>query len=231
MKSLFGIGQKYALIVLNNSQPISESNVLEQLWKHSTVKMCADGGANRIKMLNKSMIPDFIVGDFDSILPETISHYKNAGKTQFKKIINEETADVEKCIQFVRDSVKTCKSCILYGFSGGLIDKELNCFHLVRKYVDEVDVMMFSERSFAVLLKPGINEFKFKLSEVGPRCGILPLFCTVSCNSKGLQWDLRGEKMEFGKFISVSNRFDPDEDGKVVIETDNYAFFTSQIQR
>ena len=61
------------LIILN--QPICTKNnsIFNRLWNMSSIRVCADGGANRLFDLsldqtnNKKLIPDLIVGDLDSL--------------------------------------------------------------------------------------------------------------------------------------------------------------------
>ncbi|CAI5759828.1 unnamed protein product [Candida verbasci] len=58
---------------------------LISIWNHCTLRLCADAGANRLFHYFSSdeerskYIPDYIVGDFDSIDPETKSYYEKKG--------------------------------------------------------------------------------------------------------------------------------------------------------
>lgn len=69
-----------ALIVLNNTL---EGTDVESLWKHSTVRVCADGGANRLyDYLGEKRnlyIPMYIVGDLDSLRPDVKEYYVSQG--------------------------------------------------------------------------------------------------------------------------------------------------------
>ena len=222
--------QEFALIILNHSFPIQYKDTLKEVWNNSSIRLCSDGGANRIKRLGElSLIPDFILGDFDSVQPETLDHFKSFGKTEFIRVVDNETSDAEKCIQFVIEKYPHIKHCVLYGFAGGIIDKELNCYHLMVKYKEHIDVIPVDEVSFVLLLASGNWKLQIDLSKYGPRCGIIPLFGPVRCTTTGLQWNLCNELLEMGKQISTSNLFN--ENGTISIECNNYTLFTCQIQR
>ena len=221
--------EPYVLIILNHSLPINRHQILERLWHKAAVRICSDGGANRINALgNNSLVPEFIVGDFDSIRADVEAHFRAGGKTQFLQVVNEETSDAEKCVQFANTRFPAIKHCVLYGFAGGIADKELNCYHLMRKYAPQV--LLVDENSVVVLVAPGHCKLQFDLDRYGPRCGLIPLFCAARCTTTGLEWNLRGEALELGKFISVSNRFHEPSGGAISVETDNYVIFTCQLK-
>ncbi|KAL2238976.1 UNVERIFIED_CONTAM: putative U6 snRNA-associated Sm-like protein LSm4 [Sesamum indicum] len=77
----------YALLLLNRRLP----RFTPLLWKHAQLRICADGGANRLYdelplffadedalAVRKRYKPDVIIGDMDSIREELLGFYKNA---------------------------------------------------------------------------------------------------------------------------------------------------------
>lgn len=85
---------KSALLVLN--QEINVPSIFLKLWDTFKIRVCADGGANRLYDFFKDnesdrtkYLPDYIIGDFDSLKPEVEDYYRKAGvviirqKTQF----------------------------------------------------------------------------------------------------------------------------------------------------
>lgn len=73
--------KKGILIVLN--RPIKNKKLFSKLLQQSEIIIGADGGANRIYKFSKenniNIKVDYIVGDFDSIKPEILSHYESKG--------------------------------------------------------------------------------------------------------------------------------------------------------
>ncbi|KZF20736.1 Thiamin pyrophosphokinase [Xylona heveae TC161] len=74
-----GSKAKFALLILN--QPITDIPVFERLWENAAVKICADGGANRLHDLlldrGLSFTPNIIHGDLDSLRSEVEQYYQD----------------------------------------------------------------------------------------------------------------------------------------------------------
>lgn len=70
---------KSALLILN--QKITIPDIFQNLWKNYNVHVCADGGANRLYEYFETdaerceFLPDYIVGDLDSIKKEIFDFY------------------------------------------------------------------------------------------------------------------------------------------------------------
>ena len=98
-----------ALVVLN--QPITKENEskLMQLWAHSTVKFCVDGGTNRLydwcqeKGLN--YVPDYICGDLDSINDTILNNYLSKG-AKCVRLSNQDLNDFTKTLRFAINFIK-----------------------------------------------------------------------------------------------------------------------------
>ncbi|KAH3688337.1 hypothetical protein WICPIJ_000675 [Wickerhamomyces pijperi] len=88
-----------ALLILN--QKIDIPN-FSKLWSRYDLKVCADGGANRLYDYSKSnrYIPDFIIGDLDSLRDEVKSYYASQGVTIIKQSTQYDS-DLGKCLKFI----------------------------------------------------------------------------------------------------------------------------------
>ncbi|QLL30682.1 hypothetical protein HG536_0A04970 [Torulaspora globosa] len=78
------------LLILN--QKINIPSVFLKLWGLFKLKVCADGGANRLydffdgnEPARAYYLPDYIIGDFDSLKPEVEQYYRNAGVILIKQ--------------------------------------------------------------------------------------------------------------------------------------------------
>ena len=58
--------QKDSILIILN-QEISAEKLFKRLVALSTIIICTDGAANRLRNFDESIIPDYIIGDFDSI--------------------------------------------------------------------------------------------------------------------------------------------------------------------
>merc|ERR1711935_850630 len=69
--------QDFALLVLN--QPLKNGAILRRLWKNSSLRVAADGGANRLHQLSsfqgKFSNLQAIIGDLDSLCSSVRDFY------------------------------------------------------------------------------------------------------------------------------------------------------------
>lgn len=82
--------EKSALLVLN--QEINIPSIFLKLWQNFKLIVCADGGANRLYDFFKDnesdrakYLPDYIIGDLDSLKAETKAYYEKAGVVIIKQ--------------------------------------------------------------------------------------------------------------------------------------------------
>jgi thiamine pyrophosphokinase len=67
-----------ALLMLNQKINLPKS-AFDKLWNSSKIKVCADGGLNRLRNYDDSYIPDFVIGDLDSVTNSNLDYYKLKG--------------------------------------------------------------------------------------------------------------------------------------------------------
>lgn len=72
--------------------------MLARLLNGAELVICADGAANLA--INKNIIPNAIVGDFDSITTNTKNFYTSKS-VQFIHDLNQDTTDLEKCLAYL----------------------------------------------------------------------------------------------------------------------------------
>ncbi|KXS08777.1 Thiamin pyrophosphokinase, partial [Gonapodya prolifera JEL478] len=89
--------QRYALIILN--QPLIGREWFENVWNSCDLRICADGGANR---LFDGYIPHHIAGDLDSLRPPVRAFYESRG-THVHAFSDQDSTDLGKCVAVVRE--------------------------------------------------------------------------------------------------------------------------------
>ncbi|KAL2918093.1 thiamine pyrophosphokinase [Polyrhizophydium stewartii] len=93
-----------ALLMLN--QPLCRPALLTNVWRNVSVRMCADGGANRLyDMLATdaqriAFLPDVIRGDMDSLRPEVRAFYESHG-VPVQHDPSQDTTDFHKCMHYL----------------------------------------------------------------------------------------------------------------------------------
>jgi thiamine pyrophosphokinase len=221
-----------ALIVLNYPIP-SRSLLLDHLWKTSSTRIAADGGANRLYQYSKELIPDKIRGDLDSLDPSVRAYYEKQ-RVSVEQDFCQDTNDLDKALQALvtDDSSSNVDNVVIFGAFGGRFDQEMASFAALYKWAPlfHGQLYLYSDETCAFLI-PANQECEIRLPyygatpkkhsenddeptndtiEIGegPTCGLIPLGCRCdSIVTKGLKWDLDGTTpLEFGGLVSSSNR-------------------------
>ena len=88
--------KKKSVLIIANGEPPGDK-ILMHLVDQSDIIIAADGGSNIC--YQKNIIPDFIVGDLDSIDQPAIAHF---GSCEIIKIADQDRHDLDKAIQFAQ---------------------------------------------------------------------------------------------------------------------------------
>jgi len=233
--------RSYALIILNYDVP----RFTAALWDRAQLRLCADGGANRLYdeiptffpeedplLVRKRYKPDVIKGDLDSIRPEVREFYDNLGSTILDESYDQDTTDLHKCIAFIRDCTPDLETSnlilLIVGALGGRFDHELGNINVLYTF-SNIRIVLLSNHSLVYLLpKSHRHEILINHSVEGPHCGLAPVAApSQSTTTSGLQWDLNETPMSFGSAISTSNIL---RDEKVTVRSDADLLWTSSIQ-
>jgi thiamine pyrophosphokinase len=182
-------------IIIANGKPPTKNVVKYFINKGFKTIICADGGANSAKKIK--ITPDYIIGDFDSIMPATVKHFKNNSVVlQYKR---QNDTDVEKCLKFALR--KKIDEVVLFGVTGDRLDHTICNLGIVIKFFDKIKVHISAENSFlsafdkSIVIKSKINE-------------IISLYAfdkKTFISSKGLKYPLTQSNLAFGVKESTSN--------------------------
>ena len=185
---------KKCLIIANGKSPAK--SVVQYFIKKGFHKIiCADGGANSAKKLG--VIPDFIIGDLDSISSGALKYFKN--KSAIIKIKRQNDTDVEKCLKF---AIKNrFNEAVLLGVTGDRLDHTLCNLGIVIKFFDKIKIHISAENSF---LSAYNKSLKIK-SRVGETISLYAFNKKTFISSIGLKYPLKNSNLIFGEKESTSN--------------------------
>ncbi|CAM9438936.1 unnamed protein product [Ectocarpus sp. 12 AP-2014] len=121
-----------ALVILNTQGEGESEGLLRHLWGRADLRVCADGGANRLHdsfgggggdvedrhQDRARFVPDIIVGDLDSLRPEVARFYEGLG-SEIKLRDDEDHCDFEKCLLEVESRLSSPVPSPEAGGSGG----------------------------------------------------------------------------------------------------------------
>ncbi|XP_065053187.1 thiamin pyrophosphokinase 1-like [Rhopilema esculentum] len=227
-------GVKTGLILLN--RPLKEHlPILKHLWKNSVIKLCADGGLNRLHDAigedSDRYIPEIISGDFDSAVSDLLTHYKSKGSMIVPTPSQDET-DFTKGLHVMCQALKEKNmqeeySCIVaLGAFGGRLDhlmSNINALYTAAETQDKPCYLM-SSTEITCLLQSGSHILHLDSGFEGDWCGLIPVGNPAEkVYTQGLKWNLDGQSLAFGSLISTSNQVVSKE---VRIETTNPLLFT-----
>lgn len=185
---------KKCIIIANGRQP-SKSVINYFMSKGYSTLICADGGANSAFKLG--LVPDYIIGDLDSVFPETLKYYTN--KSTIIKVRRQNDTDVEKCLKFAIKKKYT--ETILLGVTGDRLDHTICNLGIVIKFYKKIKCKIVAENSYLV---PADETITLK-SKVGETISIYAFNKQTKITSYGLKYQLRYSTLPFGEKESTSN--------------------------
>ena len=182
-------------IVLANGKPPKKSLITFFQQKDFKTLICADGGAN--SALKMKLIPDYIIGDLDSISSVALKRLGNASKIIQLKGQND--TDVEKCLKYAIK--KNYTEALLVGVTGNRLDHTFCNLGIVLKFFPQINISLIAEDSF---LKPYAGSVKLKTFP-GETISLYGFDRKTKIISKGLKYPLNNVPLPFGERESTSN--------------------------
>lgn len=182
-------------IILANGEPPKKSLIAFLNKKGYSTLICADGGSN--SALKYDIIPDVIIGDLDSILPETYDYYYD--KCRIIKLRSQNDTDVEKSLKY---AIKNkYDDAILVGVTGNRLDHTFCNLGIALKYFNQIKVRIIHGSSILEALTG-----KVKINTLpGEVISIYGFDEKTKILSKGLKYPLKNISLPFGKRDSTSN--------------------------
>ncbi|HEY6905868.1 MAG TPA: thiamine diphosphokinase [Ignavibacteriaceae bacterium] len=182
-------------IIIANGKAPSKGTVTALKFIGYSLLVCADGGADSARRLG--LTPDYIIGDFDSIRPETLNYFRN--KSNIIRIGRQNDTDVEKCLKFVIRKKYT--EAVLLGGTGDRLDHSFCNIGIVIKFFDKIKVKIVSEKS---ILTPYSGNVELKTVK-DETISLYGLNERTKITSQGLKYPLKKAKLPFGRKESTSN--------------------------
>ncbi len=182
-------------IILANGKPPSKKVIKYLQSMGYNTLICADGGADTAKKM--SIIPAYIIGDFDSVKDETLRFFQN--KSEIIEIKRQNDTDVEKCLKFAIK--KKSKETVLLGAIGDRLDHSFCNVGIVIKFFDKIKVRIISDKS---ILTPYSGEVELN-TVPDETISLYGFDDKTMITSSGLKYPLKQTLLPFGQRESTSN--------------------------
>ncbi len=185
---------KKCIILANGKSP--KKSVIEYLKKNNfSTLICADGGANSAGKLK--IVPDFIIGDFDSINKQTLNKFRfNSEIIQIKR---QNDTDVEKCLKFAIK--KKFTESVLLGVTGNRLDHTFCNLGILIKFYNKIKLIIVAENS---ILTPYTGKVELK-TYPGETISLYGFDKKTKIYSRDLKYPLKNISLPFGEKESTSN--------------------------
>jgi thiamine pyrophosphokinase len=170
---------------------IEDYSCISSLMKNYSYYVAVDGGLMHCEKM--AITPDLIIGDLDSVLPNTLSRYKDIPTLRYP--IEKDETDLELAILNV---LEHSKKITLFGALGNRTDHSLYNLHLLRRYPKKVFIETEHETIFAITNKTILS------TKEGQTISFIPLGKASDITSIGLKWELKNAIFE-KNFMSISN--------------------------
>lgn len=174
------------VLVFANGQP-AESKIVKPFLADSPSIVAADGGANHLTKLG--LVPDYIVGDLDSVMPEILRQFKS---TEIIRREDQDHTDLEKTLDFCLES--SADKIVVFGATGGRLDHEIANFGILQNYSRRAN-LFFLDNQFTIRVVREAYSFK---TFPGQLLSLIALQSAHGVTLKGVQFPLTNADLSFG---------------------------------
>ncbi|GAB4186131.1 MAG: thiamine diphosphokinase [Simkaniaceae bacterium] len=172
---------------------ISDFSTTAKIIKKYEKVIAVDGGIEHCKKMN--IIPDCIVGDFDSAAQNTLRIYKNVKQYRYPK--DKDKTDLELALEISEED--TAKKITVFAAMGNRIDHTLANIYLLTRYKGRL--FLENEQEILFVIK---NYVKLSTAK-NQIISLLPLHGKVSgISTSHLKWNLKNSSMD-KNFFGISN--------------------------
>lgn len=231
----------YGIIILNYSIDSLRNLLTKTIWTNATIRACADGGSNQLKIysdeINENFIPNYISGDFDSIDDKTRLFYQGHSHVEFIETLDQNANDFTKCIRVMMEKQTNLKTILVFCSLSGRFDHSIGNIHtlyLLNQNYPQLQIYLLTDNEITFLLhKDQCNRIHINSKYRGQVCSLLPFGSTTThVESQGLKWNLnRSQELSFTKLVSSSNTYENLSTNYVDIYADNDIIWTMTYSR
>ena len=184
-------------IIIGNGE-INNYDIIREYFDQAYIIAC-DGGVKHCRAM--MIMPNIMVGDFDSANKEDAEFFENLGVLKEKFPVRKNETDMEIAINMAID--KNSTEIYIVGGLGRRFDHSLANVHILLRPVRlGIRTCLLDEHYIITLVEDSIDI----VGEKGQTVSLIPLTTEVKgINTKNLDYALTNATMEIGHSLGVSN--------------------------
>ncbi len=184
-------------IIIGNGE-INNYDIIREYFDQAYIIAC-DGGVKHCRAM--MIMPNIMVGDFDSANKEDAEFFENLGVLNEKFPVRKNETDMEIAINMAID--KNSTEIYIVGGLGRRFDHSLANVHILLRPVRlGIRTCLLDEHNIITLVEDSIDI----VGEKGQTVSLIPLTTEVKgINTKNLDYALTNATMEIGHSLGVSN--------------------------
>ncbi len=188
-------------VLIVSSGNIKNKKRLSEISNTVDKTVCADAGAGHLRSMG--ILPDVIIGDFDSISPEDLNFFKDCHVDLIPHPPDKNATDTELAALWAVE--QNADEIIFLGASGSRLDHTLANIMLLKKMAElQIKARIIDDHNCIYLVRDRLT----LSGRPGEFLSIIPLTETVSgVTLEGLEFPLQDAQMEMGSSLGISNRF------------------------
>ncbi len=187
--------QSTALIIANSVLP--QEAILAECRQRAQAVICADGGANRAR--ERGLLPDFVVGDLDSVTPATRAACASAAFIHYP---SQYATDLEKALTFAL--ARGFRAALLVGITGLRCDHQLVNLNIAEKFCARMALETHDDFGIGSFILPGPAPAVFS-SFAGQQISLIAFRRAGGITTTGLKYPLNHEALEWAVRDGLSN--------------------------
>lgn len=200
--------QGKALVVVNGEL---ELEYLESIASQYAIILCADGAANKLKGLE--ILPDIMVGDFDSVEPETLDYFRKKSVEIVQLQPEKDFSDTHVAVELAME--RGYQHIDIIGGFGGRWDHSIANFNLLYYgFENNCDLRLISEKNRARIYGRGTHNLPASRFYYW---SCFAIFDDATVSIHNMKYPIEQKKILRGESIGLSNEF-LETDGKLIIE-------------
>jgi thiamine pyrophosphokinase len=198
-KGSFCLGHQMKRTVIFANGHLPDPAAVQALLQPDDWIIAADGGACHALACGRT--PHLVIGDLDSLPPETQAELEAAGSKCLAHPADKDETDLE--LALLHASAAGAATVLVLGAFGGRLDQTLaNLLLLARPELAHLHISITDGRQTAYLVRDEIAMG----GTPGDRVSLIPIGGDVhGVTTRGLAWRLAGETLYLGQTRGVSN--------------------------